>query len=140
MEFLEQFKNLVSGYFDLGKTFVSLVKLEARLAGLTLVPLLLNLVLLLVIGLSGWLCAMSLIHYLFYSLTGGFLSATALVLVCNLLVFILLIKRLERNIKNMSFEKTREFLSTTERSDYESTSAIATRDFQDAKQVVPSAE
>lgn len=110
MQALDELIGLVSSRFEVFRNFITLFKLETRLAGLSVVPFLLNLGLLIAVALTLWLITMGLAGYVINMLTGSMLLAIGSVLVLNLIVFLILIKYALFNLKKMSFEKTRKFL------------------------------
>lgn len=111
MKFLEHVDGFINGNLRLGKTILSLVKLEAQLAGLSIYPLLLNVCFLFIIGLATWCSLMALIGYfIFFFVDNGFLSIAAVLLI-NLIFLIIFLKNLQTHLKNMSFENTRAFFS-----------------------------
>ena len=117
MKLIEQIEGLVSNKIATLKTIFSIVKLEARLAGLSIFPLLLNVCMLFVILITLWLSIMFLIGYCAVLFLGTFLSAGFLILFLNLSLLLGLLKYLKYNLNNMSFEKTRAYLSSKESSE-----------------------
>lgn len=111
MRFIEELEGLVSSQVGVIKTCLSLTKLEARLAGLSLFPLLVNLCMLLVCLTLVWLTAMSMLTYVLMQALDNVLLALACVFLFNIVLVGLLCKYLLFNLKNMSFEKTRAYLS-----------------------------
>lgn len=109
MKFLEEIEGVVLGHVHVIKTVFSLVKLEARLAGLSVFPLLLNVCFLFVVLLSLWFLGMALLVYAFMDVFGSILLALAAVLLLNVLLLVLLLIYLLFNLKKMSFEKTRDY-------------------------------
>ena len=110
----EQLEGLVSGKLAVVKMVVDLFKLEAKIAGLSLYPLLLTLSLLLVVLMSTWLVAMLLVGYCFLLFVHRPIWAVAFVLFINLSAVILLLHYLLFNLKKMSFEKTRAYFTEKE--------------------------
>ena len=110
MSFFNHFESFISDNVKVAKTFISLIKLEAQLAGLSIYPLLLNASMLFVILITVWISAMVLLEFTIMLFTGNSLVAISLVLLLNLILFIILMKSLTCNLKKMSFEKTRETL------------------------------
>lgn len=127
MTILDHFEGFIKGNITVAKTFMSLIKLEARLAGLSLFPLLLNLCMLLVITFGVWFSLMMLLHYCFLIVLNSYLLSVFLIFGVNVLSFFLIIKNLSLHLKRMSFEKTRESLSHHMRTNHESTQTIACR-------------
>lgn len=110
MEALKQVEHLVSTKLSVIKAVLSLMQLEARLAGLSVFPLLLNLCMLLIVLMTFWLSICILIGYEFLLASNNFPLALFLVFTLNLGVLWGLAKYLAFNIKNMSFEKTRSHI------------------------------
>ena len=117
MKFFEQIEGLVSNKLATLKTMHSIFKLEARLAGLSVYPLLLNLCMLFVVLITLWLSVMLLIGYFILLCFGSLLLAFIFISVLNLGLLFGLLKYLSFNLRNMSFEKTRTYLSSKESSE-----------------------
>ncbi|STY29968.1 Uncharacterised protein [Legionella wadsworthii] len=121
MEALKQLEALITAKISVIKTVCSLIRLEARLAGLSVLPLLVNVCLLFVVLLTISFTVTSLIGCLVYIMSGyfvvsasnRFLISIVVVLLLNVGFLIGLIKYLSFNIKNMSFQKTRNYFSQT---------------------------
>ena len=114
MKLFDQIEGLVSGKLNVIKTVVSLIKLEARLAGLSVYPLLINVCMLFIVLITVWLSTMLLLGYLSIMAFSNAITAILIVLLINIMVFIGLLKYLMFNLKNMSFEKTREYFAHKE--------------------------
>ncbi|WP_133136708.1 hypothetical protein [Legionella rowbothamii] len=119
MEALKQVEELVSTRINLVKTIFSVMRLEARLAGLTVFPLVLNICLLLIVLMTFWIGISLLLGYEFFVLSNNFLLSVVLVVLFNLGVLLALAKYLTFNLKNMSFEKTRSYFSQNKSMDDE---------------------
>lgn len=114
MSFFLEIENLVSAKLEVVKTAVSIFKLETKLAGLSIYPLLLNLCCLL-IGLMGiWTSSMLAIGYILELWVHNLLLCILAVLLLNTFLVFGLLKYLSFNLKNMSFEKTRQYLAKKE--------------------------
>ncbi|WP_454781901.1 hypothetical protein [Legionella sp. WA2022007384] len=119
MEVLKQLEGLIAAKISVFKTVCSLIRLEARLAGLSLFPLLLNICMLFVVLITAWLTAMFLTGYLVFLVLGywelliphRFLVSISLVFLLNGGLLLGLLKYLSFNLNSMSFPKTREFFS-----------------------------
>lgn len=111
MEALKHVETLVSAKLSVIKTVFTLVQLEARLAGLSVFPLLLNLCMLFVVLITFWLLTSLLIGYGILVASNNMLLSLVLVFLLNLGMLLGLAKYLAFNIKNMSFEKTRAYFS-----------------------------
>lgn len=115
MRILTDIESLVSAQLEVMKTAYSLLKVETRLAGLSIFPLLINLLLLLVSLIGTWTVGMVAMGYLIYLFLPNILLCMVVVLVLNFVILLGLLQYLSFNLKNMSFEKTRQFLNQTER-------------------------
>lgn len=110
MELFSSIQRFIASEIQFAKTFFLLIKLEAKLAGLSIVPLLLTLCLLFIILLTGWLTAMVLLGVAVVVLKGSLFTALFLILTLHLALLAILIFYLKTNFKKVSFEKTREVL------------------------------
>lgn len=110
---MRNFINHIEGYFsskfNLGKGIIHLIKLEAKLAGFNIVPLLISFAVLIALCFSGWLILMLLIGYILLLVVGP-LPTLIIILVLNGGGLFWAVKSLLSCVKQMSFEKTREFL------------------------------
>ena len=114
MSLFAEIESLVSAQMDVVKTAVSILKLETRLAGLSVYPLLLTLCLLL-IGLMGvWTCAMLALGYVLALVVPNTLLCILALLVLNTGIVFGLLRYLLFNLRNMSFEKTRQYIAQYE--------------------------
>ena len=112
MNIIEEIEGYISGQFNSIKMLLSLITLEAKLAGLTIVPMLINLCMFFVILITFWLTAMTLFGYFLYTMTHNYYWAFGAVTLLNLMLCAALLKYLAYNIKAMSFEKTRHYFSS----------------------------
>lgn len=110
MELFNHLEGFIIGNMKVAKTFFSLVKLEARLAGLSIFPLLLNVCFLFVILLTLWMATMVLLGLIAFVFLENSILATVIVLIANLIFVFIVIKAVQKNLRYMSFEKTRETL------------------------------
>lgn len=117
IKILEQIEGLVSSKFETFRTILSIFKLEAKLAGLSVYPLLLNTCMIFVVLITVWLSAMFLIGYFAVLYWGTLLLAISAILFFNLILLLGLLKYLIYNLRSMSFEKTRAYLSPQESSE-----------------------
>lgn len=113
MKILEHIEGLVSGKLAIVKMVMQMVKLEARLAGLSVYPLLINLCMLLIVLMTTWLAATVLMGYGLLLAFERPVVAILSVLVLNIVLLGVLLNYLSFNLRKMSFEKTREFFSNT---------------------------
>lgn len=119
IKLLEHLDGYVSEQLKIGKTVFSLIKFEAKLAGQSIYPLVLNICLLIIIVLSVWFSTLVLAGYFFMLLLGSFALSCSLILATNIIILLLLMKYLNTTLKNMSFLNTREFFSKNEKKKYE---------------------
>ena len=110
MKIVEEVAGLVFDQVMIFKTVVSIIKLETRLAMLSLYPLLLTGCLLFIVSITLWLSTMSLLGYCALLALEQPLFAILSVVLLNVCIFLGLLKYLHCHLKNMSFEKTREYL------------------------------
>ena len=111
MRFIHEMEGLVSSQLNLIKTGFSMTKLEARLAILSIYPLIINVCMLFVVLLSSWLTAMGMLFYGLMHVVDSLILALSGIFLFNLLILAILFKYLLFNLKNMSFEKTRAYLA-----------------------------
>lgn len=111
MKVIDELIGLVSSRFHVLKTLFTMIKLEARLAGLSIFPLLINLCLIFIILASVWLTGMVLAGLSVYQFYQNAWIAILFVFVFNLAMLALLFKYLQFNLRKMAFEKTRQFLT-----------------------------
>lgn len=111
MEAFKQLEALIAAKISVIRTVLSLFRLEARLAGLSVFPLLLNICMLLVIFITVWLTAMFLLGYFVALTSNNLFLALFLILLLNIGLLLGLTKYLSYNLNNMSFQKTREYFS-----------------------------
>lgn len=114
MNIFESLEGLASGKLNIIKTVLAIMKLEARLAQLSIIPLLLNVCLLFGVLISAWLVTMVLVGYLLMLVYNNAIYPLLIIWILNIGIFIGLIKYLKFNLNNISFEKTREFFSKNE--------------------------
>lgn len=138
-KFFEQIEGLINSKISVFKTLFSIFKLEARLAGLSVYPLLLNVCLLFVILITLWLSIMLVIGCCAMLFLHTILQATFFIILLNLILFFILLKYLTFNLSNMSFEKTRAYLSPKEDSkDGQFKTPIAQRDSETGTSITSS--
>ncbi len=133
MEILEEIAGLVAEKLGAFKTVIAIVKLETRLARLSVYPLLLNLCMLLIVSMGVWFSTMTLLGYFALLAFDNIMKAMMSILLLNVVFFIGLLKYLAFNLKNMSFEKTRAYLLNE--SDDEQETSIAYRDSKAGKKI-----
>ncbi|WED43697.1 hypothetical protein [Legionella cardiaca] len=126
MNFIEHLERLIFGKIAVAKGLMTLLQLEAKLAGLNIVPLLLSIGALMALFFSGWLTVMVLIGY-WLTFWFGFLIALIVILLLNIIALFLVIKSLISCIRQMSFEKTRALLRDHSKDSHELTKKITKR-------------
>lgn len=114
MKIVEELEGLVTSGLGLMQSIISIVKLETRLAGHSIFPLLLNVCMIGVIVMTLWMSTMALLGYCVVLAFDTILGALCFVLILNLTVLFGLFKYLQFNLKNMSFRKTRAYFSGKE--------------------------
>lgn len=118
IEIIEHIEGLVSNKLSSIKVLMSLFRLEARLTALSVYPLILSVCLIFVVLITIWLSVMFLIGYLTVIYWHVPFLAICLVLLLNLIFFVVFLKCLLYNLNNMSFKKTRAYLSPNENKKY----------------------
>lgn len=111
MNAIDELSGFVSSKLQVIYAIVSIIKLETRLAGLSILPLLVNLCVLLIVLMSTWALIMLVLGYAFYLYFANLLFSLLAICLINCLMLIVLIRYLAFNLKNMSFEKTRELIA-----------------------------
>jgi hypothetical protein len=110
MRAIEEFISLVYSKFEQTRLFITLVKMEVKLAGLSVFPLLVTLSFIVVVGLTLWFSSMLILGMTVYVMYPNPMIATASILLLNLGCLLVLVKYLLYNLKNMSFSRTRKLL------------------------------
>ncbi len=119
MKIIEELDGYISSQINSIRAVMSLIKLEAKLAGLSVFPLLLNLCMLSVVLISFWFSLMALLGYfIFVELQSLWISLTTITLF-NFILLIILFKYLTFNLKSMSFEKTRLYFNSQKSNEHE---------------------
>lgn len=119
MKILDHIEGLASSYMGVTKTVLSIIKLETRLAGLTIYPLILNICMLLIVLMTVWVSIMALIGYFMALAFGSTLIAISSILSINIVLLVILLFYLKYNLKNMSFEKTRAYFSAMGKNEHD---------------------
>lgn len=119
MKLLNELDAYISSQFNAVKALLTLFKLEAKLAGRSIVPLLINLCFLTIISISFWLSLMIFSGYLIFLYLANLWITLALICVFNLVLLVLLISYLSFNLKMMSFKRTRHYFHSQESTDHE---------------------
>jgi hypothetical protein len=139
MEALKQVEGLVSAKLSVIKAVLSLIRLEARLAGMSVFPLLLNICLILIVSMTFWLVTSVLIGYEIFVVSNDVPLSIFLVFLLNLGVLLVLAKYLAFNIKNMSFVKTRSYFSENKSMDDEFKKTIKSTNSDNGQNTPPTA-
>ena len=111
MKFLTHLDNYFGNRFRIASKLWALFKLEAKLAGLNVLPCVIGIVVLIPLILTLWLMIMLLIGYLIYLLTANILTAIIILLVINCLFIGLVLNNVKRYLRQMSFARTRSCLT-----------------------------
>lgn len=114
MNIIQALESLVSGKLNIIRTLMVMMKLEARLAGQSILPLLLNVCMILGILITFWILTLSLIGYFLMMYVHNLLHVLLMIWGFNVIVLIVLYKSMQFNLNNMSFERTRRFFSKKE--------------------------
>jgi hypothetical protein len=114
MNIIEALEGLVSGKLNIIKTVIVIMKLEARLAGDSLLPLIVNLCMIFGVLITIWLLTMFILGYFLMLAFDNALYALLSIWIVNVSLFFGLFRCVRSNLNNMSFEKTRHYFSKTE--------------------------
>ncbi len=110
MKVIEELEGLVSSKWEIFKSIFSLVKLEARLAGISAAHIFASVLVLFVILITTWLMLMVLIGYGILLVYPSPTLALTVILLINIVIVGLLIMHIMSCAQTMSFEKSRRFL------------------------------
>lgn len=113
MRFIDEAAGLVSSKFEEVSELFSLAKLEAKLAEMSIIPFVVNLLLLFIILMTAWFTTMVMLAFVLAQALQSALLAGASILGINVVFFILFLIRLKINFRRMTFAKTRLYLSTS---------------------------
>ena len=111
MQLFEDISGLVSNKLAVVQNILVLIRLETRTFGLSIVPLMINLMLLFVVLSSMWVAASCITGVLIFKLYPSLLAVLSAVFVINLVIAGALFQYLRFNLHHMSFAQTRKFLS-----------------------------
>lgn len=126
IKFIEELEGLISNKIAMLVSIYSLIKLEATLAGMSIIPLILNLFFIVIILITIWFSSMLFLgYYLFLSFSSISLAASSIIIL-NLIVLFIFYRMLMYNLNNMSFPKTRAYFS--KKQDYENEQLEKTAD------------
>lgn len=118
MKLIDHLEGFISTRINIAKELFTLIRLEAKLAGLNVVPLLVNIGILFIIGLTLWPILMVLVAYLIYLLSENVLIAILGILALNLMIVWYLVRDSKIRAEQMSFAKTRKCFMSQELGDY----------------------
>ena len=136
MKIFEHLEGLASSYVGVTKTVLSIIKLETRLAGLTVYPLIINTCMVLIVLMTIWVSLMCLIGFLILHAFGNPLMAMSCVLALNIALLLILHFYLNYNLKNMSFEKSRAYFSAIGKDEHDKlTKKSDSPDRQDGRRI-----
>ncbi|PJD95434.1 MAG: hypothetical protein CK426_04265 [Legionella sp.] len=114
MNYLSQLEAFFSGQLKTFKMLATLIRLEAKLARMTLFPLLINVCMIFVILITSWASMMVLLGYAVFCITQMYWISIVSVCITNMLALLGLLKYLAFNLNAMSFAKTRHYLLKTQ--------------------------
>ncbi len=109
MSIFESVYGLAVNKLESLQTLMSMTKLEVRLARLSIYPLIINICSILVILMTTWAAAMTMLGYGIILMSDNIWIALTAVILFNLLILTLLKRILSYNIRKMSFQKTRQY-------------------------------
>jgi hypothetical protein len=112
MQALEDIEGLISNKIGEVKALIELTKLEAKLAGLSILPVIINVCMIFSVLVAIWSTTMISLGYLIIWVGGNLVIALSVVMIFNIVFLALLMKFLISNLRKMSFEKTRQYLGT----------------------------
>lgn len=107
---LNQLTGFLSNQFQVVKSLGTLVKLEAKLAHLSAKRLIFSICALGILILTTWINLLIIVGYVVDQVTHQFWLALLSVLFLNVTFLAILLKYAKKNIQNMQFEQTKNFL------------------------------
>jgi hypothetical protein len=110
MKVVEELEGLVSSKWEIFKSIISLIKLEARLASISAAHVLVGILFLFIIVITTWLMLMALIGYGIFVLYPSPALAITSTLLINLVIVGVVLKHVLDCANSMTFEKSRRFL------------------------------
>ncbi len=111
MRLIEEAVGLVSSQFHLIKACLSITRLEAKLAGLSVYPMLVLVCLLMVCLMGLWCSSLLFFGVVLMQALENLMLVTGLICSMNALLLAVILGYLHRYLKRMSFEKTRAYLA-----------------------------
>lgn len=111
MKIFDELTGLVSSALGELKTAYTIMKLESRLAAQSIFPLMLGVCLALFLLFSLWVSTLILIGYGIFLLLNHIFYSLSIVFIMNLVFLLVAVKIIQFNLRCMSFEKTRHYLS-----------------------------
>ncbi|HAF88141.1 MAG: hypothetical protein CMF38_01310 [Legionellaceae bacterium] len=131
MKFIDNIEGLVASKLTLIKAVWTLFKLETKLAGLNILPLLASIGVLIAIVFTLWFSVMIIIGMAILSLMSGhiFLSLIGIIII-NVALLLLTIRFMMSCLNKMSFARTRMCLTQTYQKDADNgvSNSLAQRD------------
>ncbi len=112
IETIEELQRLILNKWGVFTSLCSLINLEAKLARLSLLPLMITLLILIGALVSLWLLLTTLLTYCFWLVFQSVGFALFLTIIIHILILVILIKFLIFNLANISFVKTRAYFTT----------------------------
>lgn len=117
MNVIEHLQGLVISRIKFFKSILTLFQLEAKLAGMTLLPLLLTLGISIVLLLVMVMVIFAIGGYVIWLYTESPMIALSSLFLINVLLLFYLSRRMKTLFTQLSFEKTRRVLQNTEKKD-----------------------
>ncbi len=119
MNVFEQIEGFFTGQFNALKLLYTLLKLETKLARMSIIPMIVSVFLLLIVLFTLWTSIMVLFGYYVFYLTHSILLSIVSICGLNFIMVLGLVKYLSFNIRAMSFEKTRAYLNKPKHKNYD---------------------
>ncbi|HBI22306.1 MAG TPA: hypothetical protein DDY37_06980 [Legionella sp.] len=110
MSLIDEAVDLVSSQVHWMKTCLSITRLEATLAGLSVYPLLVLVCLFMVCFMGFWCTSLLFLGLVLMQALGNLMVVLGLICVTNALLLCLILRYLHLYLKRMRFEKTRAYL------------------------------
>jgi hypothetical protein len=111
MKLIEDVEQFIESQLNSVRMLFDLVRLEAKLARMTLVPLVINFCLILVSIIMLWLSAMGLVGYVLIRLSNPIWLTLIIILILNFSLLFGLLRYLTFNLTALSFSQTRRHLT-----------------------------
>lgn len=108
---IEALEGFITSQVSVLKSLVTLAKLEASLARISIYPFMLTLCAIIAVTLTAWITTMAFLGYLIAWKFKSVLIGMCVIWCINLMMLCLLLKYAKFNLRNMSFIKTRTHLN-----------------------------